>query len=245
MNKLFRNQQFVKKPFLTLILTSPLKFQPHFFFLNNISIFFIKLLSFFVSQWNNEKTRTIRKNCMSVQISNKEQRTSRQWEAGGSCLTKCQSRSHIMLLHSQRARTGVCVGTWGWYRGWSAEKAALSTAVFSSTPFSTAYKDYPFKHPQGKPNSVASPSYSPHPASTLFLITNMSNILFPTLRIYFMFSNFIKRTLSSKFPKSFSCEVKTGDNATRDLCTVISFSRLRYSSCNCIPSSQHHLVEVL
>ena len=31
---------------------------------------------------------------------------------------------------------GVCG-----YRGWSAEKAALSTAVFSSTPFSTAYKD--------------------------------------------------------------------------------------------------------
>ena len=74
---------------------------------------------------------------MSVQISNKEQRTSRQWGAGGNCLTKCQSRSHIMLLHGQRARTEVCVGTWGW----SAEKAALSTAVFSSTPFSTAYKD--------------------------------------------------------------------------------------------------------
>lgn len=178
---------------------------------------------------------------MSVQISNKEQRTSRQWGAGGNCLTKCQSRSHIMLLHGQRARTEVCVGTWGW----SAEKAALSTAVFSSTPFSTAYKDQPFKHPQGKPNSVASPNYSPDTVSTLFLITKMSNILFPSLRIYFMFSNFIKRTLSSTFPKSFSCEVKTGDNATRDLCTVISFSRLRYSSCNCIPPSQHHLVKVL
>lgn len=50
---------------------------------------------------------------MSVQISNKEQRTSRQWGAGGNCLTKCQSRSHIMLLHGQRARTEVCVGTGG------------------------------------------------------------------------------------------------------------------------------------
>lgn len=45
----------------------------------------------------------------------------------------------------------------------------------------------------------------------------MSNILFPSLRIYFMFSNFIKTTLSSKFPKSFLCKVKNGNNATIDL----------------------------
>lgn len=122
---------------------------------------------------------------------------------------------------------------------------ALSTAVFGSTPLSTAYKDYPFKQPKEKPNSVASPNYYIHSVSTLFLITNMSNILFPSLRIYFMFSNFIKTTLSSKFPKSFLCKVKNGNNATIDLFTIISFNRLRYNSCNCIPSSQHHLVKVL
>lgn len=86
-------------------------------------------------------------------------------------------------------------------------------------------------------HSVASPNYYTHPVSTLFLVTDMSSILFPSLRIYFMFSNFIKTTLSSKFPKSFSCKVKNGDNATIDLFTIISFNRLRYNSCNLPPNT--------
>lgn len=181
-----------------------------------------------------------------MQISNKEQRTSRQW---GQEEVAWQSArvvlSNIMLLHSQLARTGVCAGMWGcgtgggMVRRWHCQQLSLAQPhcqLLTRTIHLNTLK---------RSHSVASPNYYTHPVSTLFLVTDMSSILFPSLRIYFMFSNFIKTTLSSKFPKSFSCKVKNGDNATIDLFTIISFNRLRYNSCNCIPSSQHHLVQEL